>query len=194
MMRPETKFGSLLSVVSLLFAMGWGSGSELVAESEPSLESEPVLLGPLTREEIEMAMPEWVAAEVEARPDMDAAAEMVTALEHAEITIFMGTWCSDSGRELPRLWRALDELGVLNPEQIRYIGVDRDKLEPQEWVAGSQLLLVPTIVVSRDGKEAGRIIESSPNGIERDLLALLNGERVGVITASEDLESGGEGY
>ena len=139
-------------------------------------------------------MPEWVLAEVEATPDVDAAGVMVAALSGAEVTVFFGTWCSDSGRELPRLWRALDEVGVLNPAEIRYIGVDRDKTEPAAHVKGQDLRLVPTFVVSRGGEEVGRIVESSPNGIENDLLALLRGDKTGLITSSEDLEAEGGGY
>ncbi len=100
--------------------------------------------------------------------------------------MYLGTWCSDSGRELPRLWRALDEFGVLDPPEIRYIGVDRDKSEPAEWLAGVDLELVPTFVVRRDGRELGRIVESAPNGIERDLLDLLQGTKSGLITGNRD--------
>ena len=81
------------------------------------------------------------------------------------------------------------ELGVMTPEMIRYIGVNRDKTEPAEWVAGVDLEWVPTILVRRDGKELGRIVESSPNGIERDLLALLVGETEGWITDSPEVEA-----
>lgn len=153
-----------------------------------------MILGLVTREEVEAAMPEWVMAGVMATPNIDVAGAMVEALGGAEVTVFFGTWCSDSARELPRLWRALDELGVLSPDEIHYVGVDRDKTEPAEWIAGRDLRLVPTFVVTRGGEEAGRIVESSPNGIESDLLALLRGEATGVITNSEDLESAGQGF
>jgi len=139
-------------------------------------------------------MPDWILAEVQARPDVGAAGAMVAALSGAEVTVFLGTWCSDSGRELPRLWRALDEVGVLDPPEIRYIGVDRGIKEPAAYVAGKDLKLVPTFVVTRAGLEAGRIVESSPDGIERDLLALLRGERTGVISGSEDLEAERDGH
>ena len=52
---------------------------------------------------------------------------------------------------------------------------------------GVDLIRVPTFVVRRDGRELGRIVEESPNGIENDLLALLTGDSTGTLTASEDL-------
>lgn len=176
--------------VVFLFLLGTFCVDSLMAAADAA-EEEPILLGAVSRAEIEAAMPDWVAAEVVARPDVDAAGAMLTALEGAEVTVFFGTWCSDSGRELPRLWRALDELGVLGPEEIRYIGVSRDKTEPRSWVADQDLRLIPTFIVRRGGTESGRIVESSPDGIERDLLALLRGDKSGLITDSEDLESAG---
>lgn len=179
--------------MGLLLLAGQLGDPCLATDIEAGREDEPVLLGLLNREEVEAAMPDWVIAEMEATPDIDAAGAMVAALDGAEVTVFFGTWCSDSARELARLWRALDELGVLSQDEIRYIGVDRDKSEPAEWVEGSGLRLVPTFVVRRGGEEVGRIVESSPNGIERDLLALLRGDATGAITNSEVVEPKGEG-
>lgn len=183
-----------IALVGLLLLTGQGGAPCFASDVETVEEDEPILLGLLNREEIEAAMPDWVMAEVEANPDTAAAGAMVAALDGAEVTVFFGSWCSDSARELARLWRALDELGALSPDEIRYIGVDRDKSEPAGWVEGRDLRLVPTFVVSRQGEEVGRIVESSPNGIEQDLLALLRGDATGLITNSEDLEPEGEGY
>lgn len=165
----------------------------VLAEVGASEEEGPVLLGPLTREEIEVAAPDWVEAEIEAQPDLDAAMLLESSFAGAEVVVFLGTWCSDSRRELPRLWRALDDIGADHPAQIRYIGVDRDKQEPSELLAGHDLLYVPTFIVRRDGHEIGRIVEVSPSGIEIDLLALLSGTRKGLVTAKQELLDGSEG-
>jgi len=133
-------------------------------------------------------MPGWVEEEMAATPDFEAGAALAVAMSGAEIAVYLGTWCSDSARELARLWRALDEVGVIDPIEISYIGVDRDMQEPQEMLTGIGLQLVPTFIVRRNGQEVGRIIEVAPNGIELDLLALLSGEKRGVISGSEDLE------
>ncbi|MGB3563707.1 MAG: thioredoxin family protein [Thermoanaerobaculia bacterium] len=156
-------------------------------ESEASEDEEPVLLGPLARGEIEAAVPDWVEAEMEAQADLDAAVLLESAFDGAEVVVFMGTWCSDSRRELARLWRALDDIGADHPGQMSYIGVDRDKQEPSALVDGHDLLYVPTFIVRRDGHEVGRIVEESPSGIEVDLLALLSGEKKGLVTAKEEL-------
>jgi thiol-disulfide isomerase/thioredoxin len=177
---------SCLLVFSALFT-AWPA---LAAEA---MEEAPVPLGPITREQIEAADPAWVEALVEAKPDAEAARALASVEPGAEVTVFLGTWCGDSRREVPRLWRALDENGGAVPFQIRYIGVDREKQQPAELVAGSGVHYVPTFIVSRGGQEVGRIVESSPRGIERDLLALLKGEEKGLITTREDLKAPGSG-
>ncbi|MEE8278016.1 MAG: hypothetical protein V3R89_04780 [Thermoanaerobaculia bacterium] len=185
--------GRSLWLASAVAALATGCASADVA---PAAGTRPELLGPLTREEIEVAVPSWVDAEIRATPDYDAAVGLVEALEGAEVTVLLGTWCSDSRRELARLWRAFDDAGLSDPPQLRYVGVDRGKREPEELVAGSVLLYVPTFIVRRGGEEVGRIVEESPGGIENDLLALLSGERRGLVTTKVELlqeTSDGEG-
>ena len=149
---------------------------------------EPELLGPLNRAEIEAAVPDWVAAQVEASPDAEMAAAMAGAgPPGSRVTVYLGTWCSDSRRELARFWRALDQAGGEVVFELDYVGVDRDKKRPAERLAGLGLEYVPTFVVEIDGVEAGRIVEESPNGIEHDLAALLRGEVTGLVTAKEEL-------
>ncbi len=59
-------------------------------------------------------------------------------------------------------------------------------------MGGRNILYVPTLIVEREGREVGRIIEESPGGIEADLLALLEGEAEGWISARDDLPAAAE--
>jgi thiol-disulfide isomerase/thioredoxin len=155
------------------------------APAAPQQET-PVLVGATTRDRIEAA-PEWTLAEVEARPDADAARELAAVEPGGEVVVFLGTWCGDSRRELPRLWKAMDSgSGAVN-FKIRYIGVDRAKKEPAGLVKENGVLYLPTFIVRRGGREVGRIVETAPHGIERDLLALLTGKTTGVLTTRTDL-------
>lgn len=163
------------------------------AEPEPGEDSEdtdepPALTGPVTRDEVERAVPEWVQAEIEAEVETAAALRLANVAPGAEVTVFLGTWCSDSKRELSHLWRALDEAGGLVSFELDYIGVDRDKEQPAELIEGSGLAYVPTFIVRRGGEEVGRIVEEAPGGIVHDLTALLTGETSGVVSARDDLD------
>jgi hypothetical protein len=161
-----------------------GSGNS--ADKEAT-KDEGVLVGDLSREQIEEAIPDWAMAESESSPDAAACQALAAVEKGADVTVFLGTWCSDSRREVSRLWKALDLAGPVVPFGIHYIGLDRDKKEPGGQEAGEDIRFVPTFIVHRDGREVGRIVEKSPGGVEKDLLALLSGQAHGLITARTDL-------
>jgi thiol-disulfide isomerase/thioredoxin len=158
-----------------------------VAAAQEEKEKQPVLIGPVTREQVEEAVPEWVQAEVEASPEPAAVQALASVPPGAEVTVFLGTWCGDSRREVSRLWKALDAAGGTVPFAISYIGIDEDKKEPAAQVGAAGIQYVPTLIVRRDGREVGRIVESAPHGVERDLAALLDGSAQGVVSDREDL-------
>lgn len=174
-------------LLALLVSAVLAAASAAVAEEE---KVPPTLLGPVTREQIEAAEPSWVQATIEAEPDSAAAQRLAEVGAGATVTVYFGTWCSDSKRELSRFWRALDETGGMVPFSIEYIAVDRREQRPPELERDLGLLYVPTFIVRRGGEEVGRMVEVSPSGIEHDLVALLSGEVTGTISARDDL--GGE--
>jgi thiol-disulfide isomerase/thioredoxin len=105
----------------------------------------------------------------------------------AEVTVYFGAWCPDSRREVPRLWRALEEAGGDVPFTVEYIALDRDFEAGDVDISGDDVDFVPTFVVHRDGNKVGRIVESAPDRLERDLHALLTGEKEGVLSGRSDL-------
>jgi hypothetical protein len=186
-----SKRGRLLTwVVLTMFHLNPGRVDAAAGAHTIEPESEPMLVGVTTREAIELAMPGWVEETVLASPDPEAARALADALQGAEVTVFFGLWCEDSARELSRLWRALDEAGLVAASEIRYVGVDREKRAPQGLADGWEVQWVPTFVVKRSGVEVGRIVESSVHGIEEDLRALLVGEQAGLISASPEIAGG----
>lgn len=100
------------------------------------------------------------------------------SVEDAELTIFFGTWCGDSRREVPRLLHILDAI-EWPEEQRRLIAVDRaeemHKRSPDGEEKGLEIYRVPTIRIARQGVESGRIVEHPALSLERDLLAILSG-------------------
>lgn len=148
------------------------------------------MLGSATPSEILEANPDWANALVEAEPDENASQRLAESWPGREVLVFFGSWCSDSRRELTRLWRAVEIAGGDFGVPIRYLGVDRSKTEPAEFVEGFDLLYVPTLIVLDGGVESGRIVESAPSGVEVDLVALLSGEASGWLSDRSDLETG----
>ncbi len=146
-----------------------------------------IVLGRTDRARMEAAVPEWVQVEAGSVVDAKTAQALAAVAPGATLTIYLGSWCGDSRREVSRFWRALDTAGRPLPFPVTYIAVDPGKQEPAALLQGVDLRYVPTFVVERGGREVGRIVESAPHGIEKDLLALLDGSAHGLLTDRGDL-------
>jgi thiol-disulfide isomerase/thioredoxin len=177
---------ALSSSLALTALAGAGDPPAAPLTAKPAAAEEAVPVGPTTRETVEAA-PDWAQAEVEARPDAGAAQALGTVEPGAEVTVFLGTWCGDSRREVPRFWKALDAEGGAVPFQVRYVAVDHAKKEPADLLKENDVRYLPTFIVRRGGHEVGRIVETSPHGVEQDLLALLTGKASGVLGTRPDL-------
>lgn len=89
------------------------------------------------------------------------------------LVVFVGSWCSDSHREFPRLIKILDALKY-NTEKMQIIAVNRKKESPAGEEGLYNISRVPTIIVKKYGKEIGRITEMPETGfLEKDLLNIL---------------------
>lgn len=160
--------------MSLFFALG-----ACVSVGRVKQMTEP-LVGELTRQQIEQNLVDWRQPK-HPQTILQSNNAFIDIIPGAHITVYLGTWCSDSKYELMRFWRALDTLKTTPPFTISYIGVDREKKAPQ--ISDTlDLHYVPTFVVSRKGEEIGRVVESAPRGIEIELKSLLSGQKQGVIS------------
>ena len=101
-------------------------------------------------------------------------------LANKSIPIFMGTWCGDSRREVPRVLKMLDCCGFPMSDLTLVMVGNSDSLykkSPQHEEAGKNIVSVPTIIVEQKNAEMGRIIESPITSLEKDLLAILRKEK-----------------
>lgn len=92
--------------------------------------------------------------------------------ENLSFKIIMGTWCSDSQREVPRFAKILDSLKI-DKSAIAYFGLDADKVSPKKIEDTYSISHVPTFIVYRNGKELNRIVEMSIRTLEEDLRNIL---------------------
>ena len=92
--------------------------------------------------------------------------------EGISITTVLGTWCSDSRREVPRFVKILKEINF-STDKNRFICVDRTKDAFFVDIEELDIKLVPTFIVTRDGAELGRIIETPIVSLEQDLIDIL---------------------
>lgn len=88
------------------------------------------------------------------------------------VVVVLGTWCSDSQREVPRFFRIMDECGFPDSMVTMY-GIGREKNAGEVDISSLEISLVPTFIFFRKGKEIGRIVESPIETLEKDMLVLL---------------------
>jgi hypothetical protein len=88
------------------------------------------------------------------------------------VNIIMGTWCSDSRREVPRLMRVLNT-GNFPQDKIQLIGVDKEKNSPVANFDSFNIQKVPTIIFYKNNIELGRIIETPTTSLEQDIVNIL---------------------
>lgn len=94
------------------------------------------------------------------------------SLSNYTIKMFLGTWCGDSKKEVPRFYKVLDK--VQFPEiQLEVIAVDRTpeayKKSPTGEEKGLNIHKIPTMIFYKDGKEVNRIVEHPKETFELDI-------------------------
>lgn len=100
-------------------------------------------------------------------------------LENKNIEIFLGSWCGDSKREVPRMMKVLEQAGF-DSASIHLIFVDHVlnayKQSPQHEERGKDIHHVPTFIVYANNREMGRIVESPVVSLEKDMMRILKGD------------------
>ncbi len=89
-----------------------------------------------------------------------------------DIKVVLGTWCHDSQVQVPRFLKIMDETGY--KKEMSFIAVDTDKNAPGNLIDNLDIIRVPTFIFYKDDLEAGRIIESPEETLERDIAAIVN--------------------
>jgi len=96
-------------------------------------------------------------------------------LDNITIKAFMGTWCGDSRREVPRFYKLLDQV-VFKAKNFQMIALDRSKQTPDNLQEGFDINYVPTFIFYKNNKEIGRIVESPIKTLEADFLTIITGK------------------
>ena len=108
-------------------------------------------------------------------PSEEAMKTIKKNIEDYKIVAFMGTWCPDSRRETPKLFKILDNAGY-DLSNLTIYGVDRRKTTPEKEEAAYALNRVPTFIFFKNGKEVNRFVEYSQESIEEDIAKIVSGE------------------
>lgn len=89
-----------------------------------------------------------------------------------EFILFGASWCSDSKKGMPELYK-LFTLISFDIIKVTLIGVNREKLDPDNNSRIYNIEKVPTLIVFEGEKEIGRIVEVPLLSWHEDLLEIL---------------------
>jgi cyclophilin family peptidyl-prolyl cis-trans isomerase/HEAT repeat protein len=138
-------------------------------DSVPNV-SLPLRIGPMTAQELAI-IPGYDESKSAYAPDSSVLEMFPMYVQPGDrIEVYMGTWCHDSQREVPKLLRVLSDLesaGTAIP--TKFIALDRSKQKPAALIEGRTITKVATFIYYRGDQELGRI-EERPEGLFEDAL------------------------
>jgi thiol-disulfide isomerase/thioredoxin len=115
----------------------------------------------------------WFVENYNAHPLNKALVSQIDSLlNDIEVTIYMGTWCEDSQREVPGFFKIIDALEA-NDQVQPIVGLNEDKVSHDGSAEQAGVTNVPTFIFSKDGEEINRIVEFPIISIEQDILDIL---------------------
>ncbi|HET7711201.1 MAG TPA: peptidylprolyl isomerase [Thermoanaerobaculia bacterium] len=136
----------------------------------------PNQMGPITTERMLTLVPEYGSRKVEYKPDPAIVDYIASSIQPGDrVEVFMGTWCDDSQREVPKFLKILDVLKEQYGKELpaSYVAVDRSKARPAELLKGKSIEKIATFIYYRGDQELGRIVEKPTGLLEDDLLAIV---------------------
>ncbi|MCX6313326.1 MAG: thioredoxin family protein [Sphingobacteriales bacterium] len=80
-----------------------------------------------------------------------------------QFVVFGGTWCEDTQVIVPQFFK-LQEMSGVPDSLITFFGVNRKKKSLEGIAEAFGITNVPTIIVMKNGKEIGRVVEYGKKG------------------------------
>jgi len=166
-------------LTTLLFSFYLTSFSQHTNQEVILENQQPFLLGEITAKTLSSnSYRSWYEQNFENyEADQNKIDVLKDKLSSFNILVFMGTWCGDSKREVPRFLKIL-ELADFPLENLKIVALDKRKesykKSPQgeEW--GLNIRRVPTFIFYKNGKEVNRIIETPVTSLEDDILKIIS--------------------
>ncbi|MDB5202015.1 MAG: thioredoxin family protein [Ferruginibacter sp.] len=94
--------------------------------------------------------------------------------DNIQYVVFGGTWCEDTQFILPKFFKLQETAGVPD-KNVSFFAVDRSKQTLGNVASAFKITNVPTIIVMKDGKEIGRVVEYGKTGKwDKELADLLH--------------------
>lgn len=156
----------------LFFASCMHKSHRMTEQGLHQTASKTILTGWLTQEQIFDQNKNYKLGKVQYQPDEGSIKKLKSMTTDVQVIIFLGTWCPDSEREVPRFLKVM-ELSQNSQITYKLFGLDRTKRDPDGLAEKHQVEFVPTFIVVHKNEEIGRIVETPIVGLEQDLVEIL---------------------
>jgi len=161
----------------LLIALAIFSVQFVSAQTEVTREANgtKILKGFMTKQELATDSSfTWFAENQKGyTPDQNALQLLRANKDSINIVAFGGTWCGDTKYILPKFFVLADAAG-LSQDRITLLGVDRSKKTIQHLSEAFGITNVPTLILMKNGKEIGRVVEYGHTGLfDKDFAEIL---------------------
>jgi thiol-disulfide isomerase/thioredoxin len=97
------------------------------------------------------------------KPDTATLSAFERSKNKVQFVLFGGTWCEDTQFILPKFFK-LQEMSGVSDSAITFFGVNRAKKSLASIADAFNVINVPTIIVMKEGKEIGRVVEYGTTG------------------------------
>ncbi|MFP2997090.1 thioredoxin family protein [Spongiivirga sp. MCCC 1A20706] len=140
--------------------------------------NKPILVGQLNKNGLTtVPYKSWFNLQYESYDiDKELINDIKSHINNYKVQIFMGTWCGDSKRQVPRFYKILENANY-KMKNLEVVGVgnglENYKKSPTGEEKGLNIKRVPTFIIYKNDKEIGRIIERPVHSLEKDLHAIL---------------------
>lgn len=163
---------SILLAISLFFYFSTASAQSI--NKEITTGKSPYLLGKINKKGlIGEHYNGWFSKHYNTyNPDESIIADLKNNIKDYNIKLFMGTWCGDSKRQVPKFYKIL-EASNFPMDQLTVVAVSREanmyKQSPKHEEQGLNIHRVPTFIFYKNGKEVNRIVEKPVETLEKDI-------------------------
>ena len=159
------KTRSLITCLVLLLSATAFSQTQYEVIADPNHPGTKILKGIITKELIKNdSANKWYPDNQKAYSNPDTA--IVGTLHrdnNVKYVVFGGTWCGDTQFILPKFFMLQEKAGITD-DRITLFGVDRQKQTIGNITSAMNITNVPTIIVMKNGKEIGRVVEYGKTG------------------------------
>lgn len=174
----------LLYTLAVLTAVNCGSTNQKEQNEQPQPvvdevtdQQDDVLVGTIEQEDLKQApYMAWFDPMYQSYTPSEESLQVIKDHIHAyDIKLFMGTWCADSQREVPKFLKLL-EMTDYDMSNLEIIAVEEDKTLPDNRQEEYDVIYVPTMIFIKDGKEINRFVEFPQETFEEDIATIVSGE------------------